>query len=157
VLASGPARWREAANIDRRGLVLALLALASVPLLIGAGKETMNVFCPSEIRRYGGDVAYVKVLERFPDDDRPSHKGRGFPAGHASGGFALIGLLWLRRGRAWRAAVLALAVALGWWMGAYQMMKGAHFLSHTVFTMQFASSIALAWLCVLSPHPAGVH
>jgi membrane-associated PAP2 superfamily phosphatase len=157
MLASGPAAWREAADVDRRGLALALLTLASVPLLVGAGKATTNVFCPSEIRRYGGDVGYVKVLERFPDDDRPSRKGHGFPAGHSSGGFALFGLLWLRRGRAWRAAVVALAVAVGWWMGAYQMMKGAHYLSHTVFTMLFALCIALAWRCVSPAHSAGGH
>ena len=149
VLASGPVRWRAAVHADRRGLIVALLTLVSVPLLIGAGKATTDVSCPSEILRYGGDVAYVKVLEQFPSADRPARKGRGFPAGHPSGGFALIGLLWLRRGRGWRVGVIALALTFGWWMGAYQMLKGAHYLSHVVVTMVFALCSALAWRCAL--------
>lgn len=156
VLAVAPGRWRERIRVDRCGLVVALLTLASVPVLAGQGKATTNVFCPYENRRYGGDVAYIKVLERFPDDDRPARKGRGFPAGHSSGGFALIGLLWLRRGRAWRAGVIALALIVGWWMGGYQMLKGAHYLSHTVVTMVFALCMALAWRCVLPGRVAGV-
>lgn len=157
VLAVGPARWREAARVERRGLVIALLTLTTVPALVGQSKATTNVFCPYEIRRYGGDVAYVKVLERFPEGERPSRKGRGFPAGHSSGGFALIGLLWLRRGRAWQAGVVALTLAAGWWMGGYQMLKGAHYLSHTLVTMVFALSMALGWRCLLPGRAYGVH
>lgn len=148
-LALGPERWREAARFDRRGLVVALLTLASVPALVGQGKASTNVFCPYDIRRYRGDVAFVKVIERFPEGERPERRGRGFPAGHASGGFALIGMLWMRRTRAWTAAVIALAIGAGWWMGGYQMAKGAHYLSHTVVTMMLAVAIALAWRCVL--------
>ena len=75
---------------------LALLALALGPSLTAIGKEYSNVFCPSEIRRYGGDVRYVKLCEPFPADDRPARRGHCFPAGHCSGGFALLGLGWLR-------------------------------------------------------------
>lgn len=157
VFALGPQRWRDAAGFDRRGAIIALLTLASVPALVGQGKATTNVFCPYEIRRYGGDVAYVKVLERFPEDDRPVRRGRGFPAGHASGGFALIGLLWLRRGRASRAGIVALALGAGWWMGGYQMLKGAHYLSHTVVTMVFALCMALAWRCAFPARREGMH
>ena len=103
VLAVGPTRWRESTRFSRPGLWVALLTLVTVPLLAGAGKATTNVFCPSEIRRYGGDVAYVKVLEGFSEDERPARKGRCFPAGHASGGFALMGLFWMRDSRRWRA------------------------------------------------------
>lgn len=145
VLALGPARWRKALRCGRRALWVAVLTLGSVPALVGWGKATTNVFCPSEIRRYGGDVPYVRVFESYPAGDRPARRGRGFPAGHASGGFALIGLLWLRGTRRWRFGVLALALGAGWWMGGYQMLKGAHYLSHTVVTMLLAGVITLAW------------
>jgi len=149
VLSLGPSRWREKARVGRPGLFVALLTLITVPVLVGASKANTNVFCPSEIRRYGGDVPYVKVLERFPADDRPARKGRCFPAGHSSGGFALIGLLWLRRSRAWRNGIIALTMATGWWMGGYQMLKGAHYLSHTLVTMVFAIFVLLIWRCVI--------
>ncbi len=154
-LALGPARWRERLRFARRDLWVALLTLVSVPVLAGFGKDHTNVFCPSEVRRYGGDVPYVKVFERYPEDDRPARRGRGFPAGHASGGFALLGLLWLRRTRAWRLGGLALGLGAGWWMGGYQMLKGAHYLSHTVTTMLVAWILLLLWRRLVRPEPDG--
>jgi len=108
--------------------------LVTAPLLIAAGKATTNVFTPHEIRRYGGFAPYVKVIGSYPDGDRPSKRGRGFPAGHASGGFSLMaaaGPARTRRGR-WLGAAAGLAAGSA--MGIYQICKGAHYLSHTVFT-----------------------
>jgi membrane-associated PAP2 superfamily phosphatase len=154
-LALGPARWRERWRFGRRDLWVAVLTLVSVPVLAGLGKDATNTFCPSEIRRYGGDVPYVKVFERYPENDRPARRGRGFPAGHASGGFALLGLMWLRRSSAWRLGGLALGLGAGWWMGGYQMLKGAHYLSHTVVTMLLAWIVMLAWRRVVRPAGEG--
>ncbi len=143
VLASGPARWRR--GVDRRALWVAFATLATVPILIGAGKSLTNTFCPSEIRRYGGDVPYVKVCSPYPENDRPARRGRCFPAGHASGGFALLGLIGLARTRRGRWAAFGLAMVAGWAMGGYQMAKGAHFLSHTLVTMLVAWAVFVAW------------
>lgn len=145
ILALGPARWRQRFRFDRRGLWVGFLTLASVPALAGWGKAVTNTFCPSEIRRYGGDAPYVKVFESYPAGDRPERHGRGFPAGHASGGFALMGLAWLRPSAAWRRGAIALGLAVGWWMGGYQMLKGAHYLSHTVTTMLLAWIVMCVW------------
>lgn len=148
-LAAGPARWRDRFRFNRRGLWLAVLVIATVPALAGIGKTFTNVFCPSEIRRYGGDVAYAKLCEPFPAGERPERKGGCFPAGHASGGFALMGLLALRATRGWRYGAIVLGLGLGWWMGLYQMLKGAHYLSHTITTMLVAWLVVLAWRRVL--------
>lgn len=145
VLALGPAGWRERLRLDRRGLWIAVATIATVPALAGLGKNFTNTHCPSEIRRYGGGVPYVKLCEPFPDDDRPAQKGHCFPAGHASGGFALLALAWLRPSRRMRFVGLALGLGLGWYMGTYQMLKGAHYLSHTVTTMLLAWIVALLW------------
>ena len=130
---------------------MALLVLITVPALAGWGKNISNTFCPSEIRRYGGDVPYVKLCEPYPANDKPKRRGHCFPAGHASGGFALLGLMWLRRTRGWKFGGLALGLGLGWWMGGYQMLKGAHYLSHTVTTMLVAWIVMLAWRRVIRP------
>jgi len=143
--AAGPARWREKFQLNRRGLWLAVLVIATVPALAGLGKKYTNVFCPSEVRRYGGDVAYAKLCEPFPEDDRPDRRGGCFPAGHASGGFALLGLLAVRASRRWRNGIIALGLGLGWWMGLYQTLKGAHYLSHTLTTMLVAWLVVLLW------------
>jgi membrane-associated PAP2 superfamily phosphatase len=144
-LAAGPARWREKWGLNRRGLWLGVLVIATVPALAGLGKKYTNIFCPSEIRRYGGDVAYAKLCEPHPPDDPAPRRGGCFPAGHASGGFALLGLLAVRASRRWRQGIIALGLGLGWWMGGYQMLKGAHYLSHTLTTMLVAWLVVLLW------------
>ncbi len=153
VLALGPVRWRDKLRFARRDLWVALLVLITVPALAGWGKNISNTFCPSEIRRYGGDVPYVKLCEPYPANDTPARKGHCFPAGHASGGFALLGLMWLRRTRSWRMGGLALGLGVGWWMGGYQMLKGAHYLSHTVTTMLVAWIVMLVWRRIIRPAP----
>lgn len=140
----GPERWRTRLRWTRRGLGVALFTLVTVPLLVGAGKRVSNVFCPSEIRRYGGDMPYAKTFAPYPADDQPLRRGHGFPAGHASGGFALLGLAWLRDDPRWRRRCVGLALAAGWWMGGYQMLKGAHYLSHTITTLLLAWIVAAA-------------
>jgi membrane-associated PAP2 superfamily phosphatase len=144
VLAIGPARWRR--TLDRRALIVAVATLATVPALVGWGKSVSNIFCPSEVRRYGGDMPYVKLCEPMPDgEERSARRGRCFPAGHASGGYALFGLIGLLRTRRGRLAAAAFALVVGSAMGAYQMAKGAHYLSHTVVTMLLAWWVFLLW------------
>ena len=150
VLALGPERWRERLDFGRRDVVVAFLTLASVPALIGLGKNATNVFCPSEIRRYGGDVPYVALCSSYPEGDRPAKRGHCFPAGHASGGFALVGLAWLRRTRRGWWGGLSIGLGVGWAMGLYQMLKGAHYLSHTLVTMLVAWILVLVWRRVVS-------
>ena len=152
-LALGPEKWRTRWGFARRDLWVAALTLVTVPAFAGLGKSTTNTFCPAETRRYGGDVPYVKLCEPYPADDRPDRKGHCFPAGHASGGFALLGLMWLRRTKAWQLAGLALGLGTGWWMGGYQMLKGAHYLSHTLTTMLIAWIFLLAWRRIVRAAP----
>lgn len=155
-LAAGPAAWRERWQLSRRGLWVAVLTLTTLPALAGLGKNLTNVFCPSEIRRYGGAVPYVALCGAYPVDDRPTSRGHCFPAGHASGGFALIALALVRPSRRWRRGGILVGLTLGWWMGGYQMLKGAHYLSHTLVTMLLAWVVLAMWQRVLAPRAASV-
>lgn len=56
--------------------------------------------------------------------------------------------------RRWRRGAILLGLAVGWWMGGYQMLKGAHYLSHTLFTMTLAWVVMLGWSRVLRPPTA---
>lgn len=152
-LALGPEKWRMRWRFARRDVWVAVLTLVTVPAIAGLGKNTTNTFCPAEIRRYGGGVPYVKLCEPYPANDRPDRKGHCFPAGHASGGFALLGLMWLRRTKSWRLGGLILGFGTGWWMGGYQMLKGAHYLSHTLVTMLVAWIFLLAWRRIVRAAP----
>jgi membrane-associated PAP2 superfamily phosphatase len=67
----------------------------------------------------------------------PSH---AFPAGHASGGFALLSLAFAWASATSRRRGFLIGCAYGGAMGLYQIARGEHFLSHTLATA------ALAWL-----------
>ena len=128
----------------RNEILVVIGTLALAPASIATLKATTNVFTPSEIQRYGGHAPYVKVCESYPANDRPAKRGRGFPAGHASGGFALMALAALANTRRSRIFCIAGGLAIGSMLGAYQMLKGAHYLSHTIITALICWIIFLA-------------
>lgn len=74
--------------------------------------------------------------------DFSSQAGHCFPGGHASLGFALItGYFCYRQTQIQRARFYLISgLLLGFCMGWAQMMRGAHFLSHNLWTL---------WLCWL--------
>ncbi|MBF0160149.1 MAG: phosphatase PAP2 family protein [Magnetococcales bacterium] len=140
LLAVVVAAWRGwlARHWLRPALYL-LLCLGLIPALISAFKAITHIPCPSQLTLYQGQLPYRHLWEAT----LVGEQGRCFPAGHASGGFALMGLAFVGRQRWQRMAGALIALATGWTMGLYQMMKGAHFLSHTLVTF------CLAWLMAL--------
>ncbi len=147
LLALYPPSWRPrgrpAWSRDRRGLLICFFTLGLAPLAIGQLKGLTNIYCPAQIERYGGTHAYVRLLERHPNGLGLEKCGRCWPAGHASGGFALLALAGLARTRRGQLQGLLAGLVAGGLMGGYQMAKGAHYLSHTVVTA------LLVWLTFL--------
>jgi membrane-associated PAP2 superfamily phosphatase len=127
---------------SRRALCLAVLTLMLVPLSVSSLKATTNMPCPKAISSFGGSIYPIKVLERYPPGSLPSVRQRCFPAGHASGGFALIGLLFLSNKPKIRRRIVCLAIVAGSFMGGYKMLIGDHFMSHTLITF------CISWLVV---------
>lgn len=141
VLLLGPARWRAALarrgwRAQRRPLALALVGAALVPTAVGLLKDASGVSCPAELTRYGGKLPYARPFMNELCTTTP--RGHCWPAGHASGGFALLALTPLAVGAGRRTWVTLLALAVGWTMGLYQIFKGAHFVSHTLVTWSLA-------------------
>jgi len=136
--------WDQRWAAYRRHMAFLLVILALVPGIASLGKAWTNIYCPAQLSRYGGSVPRTGLLEPYPKTFVQEKRGRCFPAGHASGGFALLALFFVLNRPAARIAGLITGLGAGWLMGGYQMLIGAHFLSHTIFTM------VLAWiLCVL--------
>lgn len=129
-----------------RELWYLLLCLGLFPAAIAGLKNVSGVDCPSALTRYGGTRPYRAAWE--PTAQPPQRPGRCFPAGHASGGFALLGLACVARSRRQKRLALGIGLGAGWAMGLYQMFNGSHFLSHTVITMLLAwiFTVALALL-----------
>lgn len=137
--------FRPKLRAARYGFVIFLAAMALVPIVLAGAKKYTNVYCPAQLTIYGGGKPYAKLFESYPKDfDRKANnKGRCFPAGHASGGFALMILFFCFKKRRDKLLGLTLGLSLGWAMGIYQMLRGEHFISHT-FTSMFG-----AWLLIL--------
>ena len=123
--------------LPRRERVQLMLATLLTILGIWLLKNESLSSCPWELREFGGVAAYVSHWRwGVPDGG----EGVCFPAGHASSAFAfLTGYFWLR-GRAPRAAVawLAFVLVAGTTIGLAQQVRGAHYMSHTLWT---------GWLC----------
>lgn len=127
-----------------RNCLLISLSLMLVPLCISGLKKVSRVHTPEKTIRYGGKVPYVKVFEKYPAGTRPLKVGRGWPAGHASGGFSLMILAFVFQKPRNKKLGLLTGLVAGWAMGLYQTLNGQHFLSHTLISMQ------LSWMIILS-------
>ncbi|MCW5669868.1 MAG: sulfatase-like hydrolase/transferase [Hydrogenophaga sp.] len=129
-----------------------VVALATLSLLaVNLVKNASQTSCPWDLQAYGGAARWVSHWAWGVADGGP---GRCFPGGHASSGFAFIGLClpWLdaprgttpdrlrATGLRWLAAVLF----VGLLAGAVQTLRGAHFPSHTLWTLLM--SAAVSWV-----------
>ena len=142
--------FRKAARVRdyRQGLLIVLLSMILVPAVVGELKTLTNVPCPRDLSLFTGNYPYIKLFDPYPSDFHQTEPVRCYPAGHASGGFALLSLFFLFKTPRNRRYALLIGMGFGWSTGLYKMLVGDHFLSHTVVTMLLAWLIAssLAWL-----------
>lgn len=127
-------QFKHMAKADRWGVLLSFVcALLSVALI----KAFSQTSCPWDLQTFGGTAPYVSHWNVWLSDGGGGHC---FPAGHASTGFAFIAVYFgLRQAGAPGARkYLLIAVLAGIVLGLSQHMRGAHFMSHTLWT---------AWLC----------
>lgn len=127
--------WRsERAAGWRWPLLYLVLAVALGTGLVSLLKSVTNMDCPWDLARYGGLRDYVGLFaSRAPGMPR----GVCFPAGHSSAGFAWVSLYFfaLLVRPAWRWRGLAVGLLAGGVFGLAQQLRGAHFLSHDVWTL----------------------
>ena len=137
VLACLPGRLRPGwlPAWKRQDLLVVVLTLGIAPLLVSVIKQSTNIHYPCNIERYGGNVPYVRLFEKFPEGRRPAQRSAGFPGGHASGGFALMSLAGLAFTKRGRMVGISIGACSGWIMGTYQQMRGVHYFSHTLVSM----------------------
>lgn len=117
--------------------LMSLLCAVVISLL----KHKSQISCPWNFAEFGGSAHKLAHLSfaawRGSGDGGP---GRCFPAGHVSNAFALVGgtfvlrTVSLRASRLWLVAVCLLGLVLG----VTQLVRGAHFASHSLWT---------AWIC----------
>jgi membrane-associated PAP2 superfamily phosphatase len=143
------ASWRFSALVPWRGyLSYGLLVILLSVGVANVGKEITNVDCPWDLAEFGGSRLYAGLLADKPEGGL---RGRCFPGGHSSAGFALFALFFVARGRAYGPSWLALMPALlvGGIFAVDQWSRGAHFPSHDLTSAYLCWMIALgayAWV-----------
>ncbi|HDS0924903.1 TPA: phosphatase PAP2 family protein [Stenotrophomonas maltophilia] len=135
--------WRhERAAAWRWPLLYLVLAVALGTGVVSLLKSLTNMDCPWDLARYGGLRDYVGLFA-----PRPHGMPRGvcFPAGHSSAGFAWVSLYFfaLLVRPAWRWRGLAVGLVAGGVFGAAQQLRGAHFLSHDLWTLATCWTVSL--------------
>lgn len=128
----------------RRSLLYLFLAAGLSTALVSLLKRLTSADCPWDLIRYGGEFSYVPLWRQLPDD---SHRAACFPAGHASAGYAWIALYYffanapVMSWRRWRIPALMAALGIGLVFGVSQQLRGAHFLSHDLWTLMICWTV----------------
>lgn len=129
------------ARLGRRRALYLLACMAIVPVVCTQLRSITHMATPSDLAMYGVPSGFPHLL--LFDAKPPGYPSHAFPAGHASGGFALLSIYFAWAEFRPRRLGLALMGAFGGWMGFYQIARGEHFISHTLVTA------AIAWvICV---------
>lgn len=120
-----------------RWWLMTLLCALAISLL----KRQSLISCPWSLAEFGGSaqaLTHASLAAWWGTGD--GGPGHCFPAGHVSNAFAFVGgalalrPVSLRAARAW----LAIVCVLGLVLGLTQLLRGAHFASHSLWT---------AWIC----------
>ena len=124
-------RWMNRRQATYVFVSMLLISVTSTQL-----RAITHMATPMELTNYAGTFPHYLLFQTKPEG-YPCH---GFPAGHASGGLALISLYWAWFNQPYRKLGLWIGLGLGGLMGLYQIARGEHMLSHTLATL------GIAWL-----------
>jgi membrane-associated PAP2 superfamily phosphatase len=136
----------------RQSLLFASCACFAAAATVGLLKHFSAHACPWDLAIFGGTATYQPLFG--PTVAAQAVHGCS-PAAHPLVGYAWLGigfaLLPTARRAAWR--VWAAAFALGTLFGAVQMLRGAHFLSHVLWSawLVWGFDVALVAVCVHLP------
>jgi membrane-associated PAP2 superfamily phosphatase len=134
----------------RRGLCYVLVTALLSGIVVNLLKQWSGVACPWDLQRYGGAFAYEAV-----SGARGNAEISGcFPAGHASAAYAWLGLYYFMRVHfpPYRFRVLLVVLLAGITFGVGQQLRGAHFLSHDLWSLAICWVIATAFQVLLDGH-----
>jgi membrane-associated PAP2 superfamily phosphatase len=123
-------------------LLYVVLAVALGTGAVSLLKSLTQMDCPWDLTRYGGARDFVGLFSARPVG---MPKAACFPAGHASAGYAWVCLYFLALmvRPQWRWRGLAIGLLAGAVFGASQQLRGAHFLSHDVWTLVVCWSVSV--------------
>lgn len=145
-------------RLSRASRINWLASLVLGVALINVLKYSSHTSCPWDLTEFGGAGTYLSHWAAWGHAD--GGPGRCFPAGHASAAFAFVGGFFALRpvSRPLARGCLVLVATAGLVIGVAQQLRGAHFMSHTLWTAWFCWVVA--WMLdgatrFMAPVPQG--
>lgn len=128
---------------ERRRLWWFCFAALAAALWISWLKARNAHACPWDIDVFGGVKAWFPLFGSPPIEQA----GRCWPGGHAAGGFSLLSgyFAWRDSNRSLARSWLMVSLTLGTLMSATQIARGAHFLSHNLWTLWWCWLVCLGF------------
>jgi len=120
-------------QLIRKPLLWAFIAMVVSTSIVAVIKHKSMHGCPWDLLPYGGELPLFGLFETPPIG---VEAGSCFPAGHPSAGYALMAFYFAYRSIKPRFAATMLwsGIIMGLIMGWAQVMRGAHFLSHILWS-----------------------
>lgn len=155
------APWRPVGPLrvlERRERTYLLAAVIVCLAVVSSLKRASALDCPWDIAEFGGRAPYLRLFDALPAD---WVRGGCFPAGHVLSAFGFIGGYFAFAPREERVARLWLITVLlvGALAGTAQLVRGAHFLTHTLWSLWWCWTLSalLAWLFRARLRPVNGH
>lgn len=110
------------------------LSVLLATVIVALMKRLTHMDCPWDLANYGGRHPYRALFAPHPTNIKTSGC---FPAGHAGAGYSWVALyfFFLSVKPQWRRIGLGIGLGAGLVFGFAQQLRGAHFLSHDVWTL----------------------
>lgn len=138
---AGYRSWRHSlkAALPEATLFVSLIISSA---LVSALKRVTQVGCPWDYQRYGGSHNYHPIFSPREVTDLTLNC---FPGGHASAGYAWVALYAyaLYRQPKWAMAGLGIGLGVGLIFDVTQQLRGAHFISHGLWSLIIALAVTL--------------
>jgi membrane-associated PAP2 superfamily phosphatase len=119
---------------QRFGKIVLLVSILIGTLLVSVLKHSLEVDCPWDLINYGGTKPYYDLFNYAASALPSSHC---FPSGHASTVFTWISLYFYLAiyYPQHKSKALFCILLIGFIFGAGQQIRGAHFISHDIWSM----------------------
>ena len=150
LLAIGASCFVGALQPYRKHLVFLLVAGLTGPAIVSGLKSITHIYSPWDLQIYGGTMPHVLLFDAVPPG---APVGHGFPGGHSSSGFAYLSLYFLltTMKHPYRWYGLLFPVSVGAIFSITQEIRGAHFLSHDVFSFVICWVASFGWSLLFYP------
>lgn len=140
----------------RKGAGYLLLCILLGTGIVSLLKSTTHIYTPWDLVLFGGDKPYIRLFDAVPTGLPVGH---AFPGGYSSGGFAFVCLsfLWSVYRPMYRHFGLAFGLGLGALFAITQELRGAHFLSHDLFSHVICWYVSWALYCIMFRREIGMN